>query len=169
MTKATRHLPGLAWTATFLVLAAAWFALLRPAPLGGSAGYVTIRGVSMLPTYRFGDLVVTHKQPRYGKGDIIAYRVPKGQFGAGITVIHRVVGGSGSTGFVLRGDNNNFNDDWHPKQQDVVGKAWVHVPALGLVLAFLHAPVPIASLASGVGVAIFLVPPKDKRRLPLGG
>jgi|SRR5581483_3013794 len=163
-----RRLPSLVWGAALLVAAAAWFVVLRPASIGGPAGYVAIRGVSMLPTYRFGDLVMTHKQASYGKGDIVAYKVPKGQFGGGIVVIHRITGGNGTTGFVLRGDNNNFDDDWRPRQQDVVGKAWLHVPAVGLVLSFLHAPVPMASLAAGIGIALFLVPPKDKRKSAVG-
>ena len=152
------------WAAFVLVLAASWFFLLRPVSLGGPSGYVTIRGVSMLPTYHFGDLVVTHKQASYGKGDIVAYKVPKGQFGGGIVVIHRITGGDGATGFTLRGDNNNFYDDWHPKQENIVGKAWLHVPAVGLVLSFLHAPVPMASLAAGIGVALYLVPREEKRK-----
>lgn len=145
-----------------LLVVGAWFVTLRPASLGGSAGYVTIRGTSMEPTYVTGDLVITKKSATYAKGDIVAYRVPDGQFGEGIVVIHRIVGGSATDGFVILGDNNEFKDDWRPTPKDMVGKAWVHIPRLGMMLAFLHAPVPMAALASAVAVVLVVLPKKKE-------
>jgi len=165
-----RRAPALTTIASYLVIAVvalAGFKLLLPAAFGGPAGYVMVRGVSMLPTYKGGDLVITHPSSSYGKGDIIAYTVPKGEFGAGILVIHRIIGGSAENGFVIQGDNNGFADPWHPKPKDIIGKTWVHIPRLGLLLAFLHAPVPLASLAAGVVVAMIAVPPKKQpQKLP---
>lgn len=158
----SRRLNTIASYLAIAVVALIGMLFLRPMPLGGPAGYVMVRGVSMLPTYHTGDLVITQPRASYAKGDIVAYRVPKGEIGAGIIVIHRIIGGSASTGFVIQGDNNSFTDDWHPKPSDMVGRAWIHVPRLGLLLAFLHAPVPMASLAAGVVVAMVMVPPKEK-------
>jgi signal peptidase len=152
----------IAWLVGVLLVISAWAFTLRPASLGGPAGYVMVRGVSMLPTYIGGDLIVTHKHPNYAKGDIIAYKVPKGDFGAGIVVIHRVIGGDATHGFITQGDNNGFPDDWRPTPKDIVGKAWVRLPKLGIVLAFLHAPLPLASLAVAI-VIVFVLFPDDKK------
>ena len=145
-----------------LLVAGGWFFVLRPVTLGGGAGYVTIRGTSMEPTYVTGDLVITRKAATYAKGDVVAYRVPDGQFGEGIVVIHRVIGGNATDGFVILGDNNEFKDDWRPRPKDMVGKAWVHIPRLGTMLAFLHAPVPMAALASAIAVVLVVFPKKKE-------
>jgi signal peptidase I len=150
-----------AWIVLSLTVVAAWFVTLRPASLGGPAGYVMVRGVSMLPTYKGGDLVITHKASSYAKGDIVAFKVPKGDFGEGVVVIHRIVDGSAEDGFILQGDNNGWRDDWRAKPKDIVGKSWVHAPKIGLVLGFLHAPVPLASLAVAL-VAVFVLVPKRR-------
>jgi signal peptidase len=159
---------GVGFLLVFLVLGAGWTLVLRPPSLGGPAGYVLVRGVSMLPTYRSGDLVITQRKQAYAKGEVVAYRIPKGQIGEGIIVIHRIVGGSARDGYVLKGDNNNAPDEWRPRPRDIVGAAWLHLPHAGQVLAWLHAPVPLASLTTAIAVAMVLVPRPDQRSSPVG-
>src|SRR5437763_12887947 len=115
-----------------------------------------VRGVSMEPTYHTGDLVIARAQPSYSVGDIVAYKVPQGDVGAGLTVIHRIVGGSAGSGYVIQGDNNPAPDDWHPKLANIEGKAWVLIPRGGQLLAFLHAPIPLAALAASVAVSMIV-------------
>jgi signal peptidase len=148
----------LAWYLAAFVVAMAWSFTLRPQSLGGPAGYVMVRGISMQPTYHTSDLVITRPRSSYAKGDIVAYRVPKGDVGAGMVVIHRIIGGSGRTGYVLQGDNNPAPDDWRPKSGDIVGKTWILGPQAGKVLLLLHAPIALASVAAGVAIAIVAVP-----------
>jgi signal peptidase len=155
-----------------VVLAAGvlWAAELRPQRLGGTTDYVMVQGVSMLPTYRSGDLVLVRPAASYGVGDIVAYRVPAGDVGAGLTVIHRIVGGSAARGFITKGDNNADVDDWHPKASDVEGAPWFVLTQGGLILAFLRAPMPLGALAASIAVMAFSYESgKPSRRRPRTG
>jgi signal peptidase len=148
-----RHLPALLLAAGLL----AWFVLLRPVTLGGPASFLWVSGSSMLPTLTSGDLVVTQRQDRYGVGDVLAYRIPDGEVGAGTIVIHRLIGGSPDAGFVLQGDNKPAPDDWHPTRANVVGKLWFAIPGAGKYLQLLRTPTLFAPLAAGIVVFLILL------------
>ena len=83
-----------------------WAQYLRPQSLGGHAGYVLVSGQSMEPRFHTGDLVLVEKHAGYHPGEVIAYRVPKGDPMAGAQVIHRIVGGGAQHGFVVRGEGS---------------------------------------------------------------
>jgi signal peptidase len=144
--------------------ALAWALTLRPQSLGGPVDYVMVQGVSMEPTFHTGDLVLTWREDSYRKGEVVAYRVPQGEVGAGSIVIHRIVGGSAQRGFVMQGDNNAVPDDWHPRPGDILGKARLRIPRFGTIFTFLHAPLPLASLGAGIAVALLLVQDDGNRR-----
>src|SRR5262245_45575795 len=124
------HARTLAVIAAQLVFVAAllWFCL--PQVLGGRAGWVLVSGRSMLPHLHTGDLVV----------EVVAYRVPKGQVGAGFVVIHRIVGGNGRTGWKMKGDNRTASDLWQPTNGDVIGAKSLRIPHAWVVLRFFHTP-----------------------------
>lgn len=151
-----RLIGNVVFAIVFSIIAIAWFVTLRPTRMGGTASFVMVQGTSMVPTYHTGDLIITHRQPSYAVGDVIAYHVPDGDIGAGLTVIHRIIGGSPGSGFVTKGDGNPTPDDWRPSIADVQGRAWLVVPAGGKVLAFLHAPIPLAGMAAA-GVVMWIV------------
>ena len=158
--KRRKQLVSLVFCAAVL---GSWWNTIRPVPLGGPMGYVLVRGVSMLPTFHTGDLVLTRREPSYHTGEIVAYHVPKGDFGSGTVVIHRIAGGSAQNGFTMKGDNNAFEDDWHPKPADIVGRAWLHIDRAGSWMAALRAPLPLAAAAATfVIVMVFLSPKKAK-------
>ena len=92
-----------------------WAMFLRPQSLGGPAAYVLVSGKSMEPRYHTGDLVLVERQSHYHVGEVIAYRVPKGDPMAGSQVIHRIIGGDAQHGFVVQGDNRTAPDVWRPK------------------------------------------------------
>ena len=159
--RQVRRLINVATTSGLLLLTVAWMFTFRPQSLGGPAGYVMVRGISMEPTFDGGDLVIVRPADSYGVGDVIAYRVHT-DGAEDVIVIHRIIGGTTVDGLIVQGDNNASADDWHPKHADIVGKAWLHLPRAGLVLSFLHAPLPLASLAMGITVAVLLVPSKER-------
>src|SRR5206468_2138322 len=95
------------------------------------------------------------RRARYHAGEVVAYRVPKGEVGAGHVVIHRIVGGNGRTGWRMQGDNRTAPDLWHPTNADVVGAKLLRIPDAWLVLRFFHTPLMLGLLA-GFGVVFWL-------------
>lgn len=137
-----------------LVAALLWFCL--PQRLGGRADWVMVSGTSMLPHLHTGDLVLVERRSSYHVGEVVAYRVPKGQVGAGYTVIHRIIGGNGKTGWRMKGDNRTAPDLWYPTNRDVVGSKLLRVPHAWFVLRLLHMPILLA-LFAGFGAFFTIV------------
>ena len=155
--KALKRTNEAASIALLIVLCIFWAMFLRPQSLGGSAGYVLVSGKSMLPLYHTGDLVLVEHQSSYHVGEVIAYRVPKGDVAAGAQVIHRIVGGDAKHGWVVQGDNRSAPDVWRPKQGDIVGAKAVRFPSAAVVLGFLRSPLLLGILAASfVFVHVFL-------------
>ena len=128
------------------VAACLWFGL--PQGLGGRAEWVMVSGTSMLPHLHTGDLVLVEHQASYHAGEIVAYRVPRGQVGAGYVVIHRIVGGNGRTGWTMKGDNRTAPDLWHPTDHDLVGAKLLRIPDAWFVLRVFHMPILLALFAA---------------------
>jgi signal peptidase I len=150
-----RRLFSIAFTAA---LVAVWFVCFRPSALGGWVTSVVIRGDSMLPTYETGDLVVLTPQPTYRVGDVVGYRVPAGELGAGLLVVHRIVDETRGR-FILRGDNNPAPDPWQPSARDVAGSVVVAAPGLGRALAWIRQPAVIAAAAAAIVVWLVVLQP----------
>lgn len=118
-----------------IVLGVAWFQLYRPQLVGGPAAYAVVEGTSMDGTLSEGDLLVTREHDRYHVGEIVAFHAP-----AGIAVIHRIVGGDATTGYVTRGDNRDEPDPWRIYPRDIIGSVALHLPAVGLAVLWLREP-----------------------------
>lgn len=137
-----------AWSllATAAVLAAAWL-LLAPPQLGGSTSYVIASGVSMLPRFHAGDVVVLRRQASYHPGEVAAYHNQQ----LGVVVMHRIIASRGGR-YVFRGDNNDFTDSYQPTRAQIVGAEWVRLPGAGRYLLTLHQP-----LVAGAALALLWV------------
>jgi signal peptidase len=152
-------------TITIIVLVVMlWAVTLRPQVLGGPATFVAVRGSSMLPTYQHGDLVVVESVATYEVGQVVAYRVPAGEIGAGHVVIHRIVGGDATHGFTMQGDHNTAPDPWHPRQAEMVGIASFRVANAGRLIALVQQPVIMGGLASAIVVTVLLARPPRRQR-----
>ena len=145
-----------------LVLAVFWWNLYRPQLFGGPAGYAVVEGSSMVPTYNADDLVITREHRAYHVGDVIAFTVPDGAPGAGLHVIHRIVGRTPDGLYVTMGDNRDAVDPWQLASGDVIGSVAVHVPYVGSVVRVLREPPVFAwFVGSVVLVGLWVV---DRRR-----
>ena len=142
-----------------LVATCLWFAL--PQGLGGRAAWVLVSGTSMLPHLHTGDLVLVEHGSSYHVGEVVAYRVPEGQVGAGHVVIHRIVGGNGKTGWRMQGDNRTAADLWYPTNREVVGAEQLRIPHAWLVLRIFHMPLLLALFAA-FAVFLWIALPRDE-------
>ncbi|MEP6468641.1 MAG: signal peptidase I [Chloroflexota bacterium] len=155
-----------AFVVVALVLAG-WVAFLRPQSMGGDVSYIVVRGTSMQPIFHTGDLVIVRDQAAYVPGQVVAYRVPEGELGAGQVVIHRIVGEEGGR-FITQGDNNNVRDPWSPTDADIVGRPWVLLPGLGTVLVAIHEPAILGAIAAAVVVMVLVGRGPGGQPLPSG-
>lgn len=162
-----RRLLGAVATALTILAVGGWALFLRPTSLGGAAGYVMVSGDSMEPSYRSGDFVVSRKQGSYEPGDIVVFRVPKGEVGEGHHVIHRIIGGLATTGFTTQGDNRSSPDLWHPTNEDVVGEVWFRVPgAVSRWLPLLRTPIAVGLFAGLWAFWVAMAPAIGTKRTP---
>jgi signal peptidase len=149
-----------------LVATVGLLAMFWPQSLGGQVAYVRVDGHSMDPTFHLGDLAIVRRQSSYRIGDPVAYRIPKGEFGAGAMVIHRLIGGNAAAGYLTKGDNRDRVDEWHPRTADIVGRVRYDVPRFGTTLGRLTTPTNLGGLVAALTVAMMLLPaPKARARL----
>ncbi len=111
-----------------------------------------VSGTSMLPTYEPDDLLVTWRSGSYDVGDSIVYRIPEGETGGGIHVVHRITAVNPDGTYTLLGDNNDGEDLWTPSDADVQGRVALAVPRGGLAIRWFFSPAALA-LLTGVLVA----------------
>jgi len=109
--------------------------LFAPLQFGGSAAYVILSGNSMSPQFWQGDLVIVRSQAIYQEDNIVAYEHPTIGY-----IFHRIIDIDSDGHFVLQGDHNDWVDSYHPAQDEVVGKLWLHIPGLGKTLLILRSP-----------------------------
>jgi hypothetical protein len=103
--------------------------------------------------------MVVRREAPYAIGHVVAYRVPAGEVGAGLVVVHRIVDGDATCGYVMQGDHNLARDPWSVPEREIVGGAWVAVPRIGAGIALLRQPVILAGLMSSLVVFLILVRP----------
>jgi signal peptidase I len=129
--------------------------------------YVVVRGDSMLPTYQSGDLLVIMNTSTYSPGGPAAYRVPPGELGEGLIVVHRIVAFDGSH-FTMKGDNNPGPDPTAPAQADMVGAVALQLPGVGALIATALSPTIAGGLAAALvvmyGVARMSAPASSRRQ-----
>jgi signal peptidase I len=138
------------------ILLMIWIAF-APTQVGGRSYYVMITGQSMQPGFYQGDLAIVRPAVIYNKGDIVTYIDPETR----AKIIHRIIGFEKGR-FDLKGDNNSWIDPLHPTQDEILGKLWLHLPKLGLVVNWLRLPVNMALIVGILGGVLML----DQKKQP---
>lgn len=146
-----------------------FFLAFAPTQLGGAVTNVIVDGNSMEPDFFLGDLVLVREEPAYRVGDAVVYKDPN----MGSFVFHRIAD-TELDRFVLKGDNNPWLDSYQPKQDEIVGTLWVHVPKLGKVIEWTRVPLHMSLIVAVLGGVLmfdmFKTPSRRKKgkNMPLG-
>jgi signal peptidase len=148
---------------TLLLLAAAFIAF-WPASFGGSTRLIVVEGHSMEPTYHFGDLVVARSNPHPKVGEIVVYRIPKGDPAAGMLIIHRVKSIRPDGTFETQGDNRTTPDQFRITAADIAGSPLFAVPHAGRLIGVCSSPL-VLGVAAGLLVVFLLWPSRPKRQV----
>ena len=117
-----------------LILVLIGWLVFAPQRIGGRATYIIVIGNSMEPNIEYGDLVLVLESSDYSISDIVAYNHP----GVG-TILHRITSIENNS-YILQGDNNSWEDSYHPGKDEVIGKLWLHVPSAGNFFRQLRTP-----------------------------
>ena len=141
------HRPARLALKALLIVAGVIGALLAGAIATGLISVVVTSGVSMNPVYYQGDLVVVARADSYQVGEIVGYSIP----GKNFVALHRITG-EDADGFVMKGDNNQSIDPYHPNSSQIVGHAVLHIPQVGRWFQILTSPVALAVAAFALTV-----------------
>src|SRR6185436_13380708 len=68
--------------------------------------------------------------------------------------------------FIFKGDNNSWIDDYHPTQDALIGKLWIHLPTAGVLVEQLRIPRNMAALVAVMGVMVMTTGTRNVGRRP---
>ena len=109
-----------------------------------------------------GDMIYARRVHDANPGDIVIYRIPVGEPGAGQTVIHRVVSRRADGHYVLKGDAKRAADDAHPAASDLVARAAFNLGPLPT--RFMASSSLLATLGVSISVGWYLWPVSGRVR-----
>jgi signal peptidase I len=113
-----------------------------------------VSGESMLPTYQDKDIVVTIKQDNYAIGDPVVYQ-PDTLDCEQCHIIHRIIDGNGTDGWITQGDNNARVDPWQPTNEEVRGVVVAHIQTPE-PLHIIYVPQLWFTILSGIILLFFI-------------
>lgn len=135
--------------ATLALLGLGWETIAPPA-LGGGTSFVMTQGISMLPRYHAGDVVVLRAESSYHVGEVAGYH----NLQLHEVVMHRIIAIRGRH-YVFKGDNNDFIDSYEPTKSEIVGAEVIHLPGAARYVLELRNPVVAAVFIGLVWLSSF--------------
>ncbi|MHB1484144.1 MAG: signal peptidase I [Saccharofermentanales bacterium] len=114
--------------------------------------FSVVRSGSMNPVLKRGDMIILNNLSKnsnenvsspdeVGIGDIVVFKAQTGELASQGYIVHRIVGGSLSEGYITKGDANEYTDqesgsvlikrDWIVSKVAGNGENPVHIPLLG--------------------------------------
>ena len=117
---------------------------------------------SMQPSINAGDIVIVKngKKDKIGQGDVITFNQNDE------VITHRVIKNiteENNVEYITKGDNNNTEDTFKVKYDDVIGKMVITIPYLGKIISILHNKIIILILLLVILIIIFIKIEKNEK------
>ena len=79
-------------------------------------------------------------EPTYDKNDVV-FVIPKEQYNIGEIITHRIVKkveySEKEETFITKGDNNNIEDNYEIKKEEILGKVCFHIKKIGNIVSYI--------------------------------
>ncbi len=117
---------------------------------------------SMQPSINAGDIVIVKngKKDKIGQGDVITFNQNDE------VITHRVIKNiteENNVEYITKGDNNNTEDTFKVKYDDVIGKMVITIPYLGKIISILDNKIIILILLLVILIIIFIKIEKNEK------
>ena len=117
---------------------------------------------SMQPSINAGDIVIVKngKKDKIGQGDVITFNQNDE------VITHRVIKNiteENNVEYITKGDNNNTEDTFKVKYDDVIGKMVITIPYLGKIISILYNKIIILILLLVILIIIFIKIEKNEK------
>lgn len=113
--------------------------------------YMIMSG-SMEPEFKAKDAVIVKEQNEYKVGDIVAFG------NGGAVTVHRIIEeNEQEQTFKTKGDNNNVEDQFSIKKENIKGKYVAKIPNLGGMILFLQNHVYVIVVAIIVIILLIII------------
>ena len=121
------------------------FTLLTHAEQKNGIRVINLRTSSMSPKIPIASVVVTKPAQNYKVGDIITYQEKDAETGTVFsrTLTHRIIDikkKDEDISFITKGDANEHPDPYEVKAEDILGKVFLVLPVLGILLILVQKP-----------------------------
>lgn len=114
---------------------------------------LTVASESMYPVIKKGDLVIINTIDRdIDENDVVSFIIDNK------LVIHRVVGKTvvnGETMYITKGDANNDKDPWLLREKNIIGRAVLIIPYIGLLSIYYNGFFPDRATSIGF-ITVFI-------------
>jgi signal peptidase len=132
----------LSWTAIGFLFTVLVFVLIPLLPVENNYSLKMVLSGSMSPTIKTGAVIIVKPVSDYQIGDVVTYKY--GTRDRDLTT-HRIVGQEGNE-FITKGDNNNADDIYPIKKEQIIGKVVFDIPYAGYITNIISSKIGILIL-----------------------
>lgn len=182
MQKLSRFIDIILYIIVAIALTAAITSVLWDKPIMFSS----VRSNSMYPLIQRSDMILIRslsEKDRVNIGDIVVFKVEEGSLSSKGWIVHRIIGGDDETGYITKGDANDYTDqafgstdpikrEWIVSRVLTIGSQPIKIPLIGYFTLLVEKlqtnlytmPIIAVVLAVIVGISEFITGRQKRKK-----